>query len=326
MSTPVMLRPPMAPIARRVRAYFAPVTRTTGAPTIFDPGKNAVFVLDAPPAPWIDLGMIENFRRTPATELRSVRGGIKGAAGSQFRAQLEARVEFEFREWGKLQMALAGGSQHMNVLAADPGAAAAPSGGTPLAGIAVQSGSTASEIFVGAGAVGSFAVGDVIAVDIDYAGQTGYVGSGISGAYVRAASDVGSDANYIRRITFNVGRVAAKTATSLQLAQPLIGGAPSTSAKVQKVVALLDRESGSFFQEWSALFVLPEGSGGRVCFYYPRLQPASPAQEAAIEIAPPLESFALRAAFLALPHTDANDNEQVLCYRSFYPPASAALY
>ncbi len=326
MSTPLTLRPPMAPIARRVRAYFAPVARATGTPAIFDPGKNAGFSLDAPPAPWIDLGAIDNFRRLPATELRPVRGGPKGAAGSQFRAQLEARVEFEFREWGKLQMALAGGSQHMNVLAADPGAAAAPSGGTPLAAMAVQSGSTASEIFVGAGAVGSFSIGEVIAVDIDYAAQTGYVGSGVSGAYVRAASDVGSDANYIRRITFNVGRVAAKTATSLQLAQSLIGGAPSTSAKVQKVVAWLDREAGSFFPEWSALFVLPEGSGGRICFYYPRLQPATPAQEAAIELTPPLESFALRAAFLALPHTDANDNEQVLCYRSFYPPASAALY
>jgi hypothetical protein len=316
----------MAPIARRVRAYFAPVTRATGAPTIFDPGKNSSFDLDAPPAPWIDLGTIDNFRRTPATELRPARGEMKSATASQFRARLAARVEFEFREWGKLQMALAGGSQHMNVLAADPGAAAAPSGGTPIAGVTVQSGSTASEIVVGSGAVDSFAVGEVIAVDIDYTGQTGYVGSGVSGAYVRAAADVGSDAHYIRRITFNVGRVAAKTATSLQLAQPLIGGAPSTSAKVQKVVALLDRESGSFFQEWSALFVLPEGSGGRVCFYYPRLQPAIPAQEAAIEISPPLESFALRAAFIALPHTDANDSEQVLCYRSFYPPVSAALY
>jgi hypothetical protein len=316
----------MAPIARRVRAYFAPVTRATGVPTIFDPGKSAGFDLDAPPVPWIDLGAIENFRRTPATELRPARGGMKGAAASQLRAQLAARVEFEFREWGKLQMALAGGSQHMNVLAADPGAAAAPSGGTPIAGVTVQSGSAASEIVVGAGAVDTFAVGDIIAVDIDYTGQTGYVGSGVSGAYVRAAADVGSDTHYIRRITFNVGRVASKTATSLQLAQPLIGGAPSTSAKVQKVVALLDRESGSFFQEWSALFVLPEGAGGRVCFHYPRLQPAIPALEAAIEISPPLESFALRAAFIALPHTDANDSEQVLCYRSFYPPASAALY
>ena len=39
---------------------------------------------------------------------------------AQFRGPLEARVEFDFREWGKLQMALAGGSEHMNVLA--PGA------------------------------------------------------------------------------------------------------------------------------------------------------------------------------------------------------------
>ena len=40
---------------------------------------------------------------------------------------LDARVEFDFREWGKLQMALAGGSEHMNVLASDPIAAAQPS-------------------------------------------------------------------------------------------------------------------------------------------------------------------------------------------------------
>jgi len=41
----------------------------------------------------------------------------------------------------------------------------------------------------------------------------------------------------------------------------------------QVVVAFVDREGGSFFQEWSALFVVEAESGGRVCFYYPRLSP-----------------------------------------------------
>ena len=45
-----------APVARRVRAYFAPVDRTTTMPTIFDPAQQGRFALDAPPWPWIDLG------------------------------------------------------------------------------------------------------------------------------------------------------------------------------------------------------------------------------------------------------------------------------
>lgn len=319
------LRPPMLPVARRVRAYFAPVARATEAPAIFDPALHGAFALDSPPAPWLDLGWIENLRRLPGTRLLPVRGGAKGAPMAQVRAQLDARVEFEFRDWGKLQMALAGGSQHMNALAVGGAPAPQPSGGTPAAAVALQSGSTATELVLGA-AVSSFAAGDLVAVDLDYQGAIGYVGSGLAAAYVKNPADVQNDANYIRRVTFNVGRIASLTASSAVLAQPLLGGAPPSVAKVQKVAAFLDREGGSFFQEWSALFVLPEESGGRVCFFYPRLQPAAPAQEQSFEIADPLAGVALRAAFLALPYTDTSDSEQVLCYRSYFPAATAALY
>lgn len=319
------LRPPMLPLSRRVRAYFAPVARATESPAIFDPALHGAFALDSPPAPWLDLGWIENLRRLPGTRLLPVRGGARGAASAQVRAQLDARVELEFREWGKLQMALAGGSQHMNALVTAPAAAPQPSGGTPAAAIPLQAGSAATELVLGA-AVSSFAAGDLVAVDIDYQGQTGYVGSGLAAAYVKDSADVQNNADYIRRVTFNVGRIARFTATSALLAQPLLGGAPPGVAKVQKVAAFLDREGGSFFQEWSALFVLPEESGGRVCFFYPRLQPAASAQEQSFEIADPLAGVALRAAFVALPYTDANDNEQVVCYRSYFPAATAALY
>jgi len=319
------LRPPMLPVARRVRAYFAPVARATEAPSIFDPALHGAFALDSPPAPWLDLGWIENLRRLPGTRILPVRGGAKGAASAQVRAQLDARVEFEFREWGKLQMALAGGSQHMNALATAPAAPPQPSGGTPTAAIPLQAGSTATELVLGA-AVSSFAAGDLVAVDLDYTGQTGYVGAGLAAAYVKNAADVQNNAHYIRRVTFNVARIGSLTANSAVLAQPLLGGAPPAAAKVQKVVAFLDREGGSFFQEWSALLVLPEESGGRVCFFYPRLQPAAPAQEQFFEVADPLAGTALRAAFLALPYTDASDNEQVSCYRSYFPAATAALY
>ncbi len=346
------LRAPMVPVTRRVRAYFAPMsfaspTRMIGTPTLFDPGKAGLFLLDAPPAPWIDLGWIDDFQRFCGTITEPVRAGAQGAPVVQYRGQIDARIEFEFREWGKLQMALAGGSEHMNVLASDPNANAQPSGGTPLAAVAVLPGSTASEIVVGAGAVGSFSVGDIISVDADYQQQTGYVGTGIPAAYVNASSDVNNDANYIRRVTFNLGRVAQQTATSLLLTQPLLGGTPPSGANAQKVIAFVDREGGSFFQEWSGLFVAEEESGGRVCFHYPRLSPTTSLptsmslglkassqtgaakefqREEEVEVAKPIGCLALHAAFQAMPHTDENDGQTVLCYRSYFPASMAAVY
>jgi hypothetical protein len=316
----------MTAMSRRARAYFAPVNREAGTPAIYDPSKHGAFALDAPPAPWIDLGWIENLKRTPATSMTVLHAGAKGAPAAQVRRQLEARIEFEFREWGKLQMALAGGAQHMNVLAADANADAMPSGGSPQSAVAVLAGSTAQELILGPGAVDTFAVGDLLAVDLDYQQQTGYVGAGVAGAYVRNPLDVLRDLHYVRRVTFNVARVAVKTVNSLILAQPLIGGISPAGAAAQKIVAFVDREGGSFFQEWSALFVLDEESGARICFHYPRLQPAASAQESRFELPAALAGWSLQASFLALPHTDLNDGEQVLCYRSFFPAPAAALY
>jgi hypothetical protein len=328
----------MVPISRRVRAYFAPVNRATETPVLFDPGKYGMFPLDSPPAPWLDLGWVDNVQRVSLTPTEPLRAGVRGAAAAQFRGVLDARVEFDFREWGKLQMALAGGSEHMNVLASDPNAVAQPSGGTPLAAVAVLPSSTSGEVIVGAGSVSAFSVGDIIAVDADYQQQTGYVGSGISAAYVNNSSDVNHDANYIRRVTFNLGRVAQLTATSLLLAQPLPGGPPPVGNGVQKVVAFVDREGGAFFQEWSALFVAAEDSGGRVCFHYPRLSPVSSVKsttantlaavekEQSIEIAKPVAALALHAAFLAMPHVDENDGQIAVCYRSYFPAPLAAVY
>jgi hypothetical protein len=339
------LRAPMVPVTRRIRAYFVPMNQAAGTPTLFDPGKYGLFLLDAPPAPWLDLGWIDNFQRFCATVTEPLRAGTQGAAVNQFRGPLDARIEFDFREWGKLQMALACGSEHMNVLASDPNANPQPSGGTPLTAVAVLPGSTASEIILGVGAVNAFSVGDIIAVDADYQQQTGYVGTGIAGAYVSNPAGVNGDGNYIRRVTFNLGRVAQQTATALLLAQPLLGGAPPSGANVQKVVAFVDREGGSFFQEWSALFVAEEESGGRVCFHYPRLSPttaiaasmpmnftAQPRavkvfqREEEVEMAKPIAALALRAAFMAMPHVDENDGQTVVCYRSYFPARMAAVY
>jgi hypothetical protein len=372
MST-MPLRPAMLPVMRQMRAYFAPVNRATETPTIFDPAAAGVFPLDSPPVPWLDLGWIDEFQRYYDTPTDAVRSGANALPTAQFRGPLEARVEFDFREWGKLQMALAGGSENMNVLAEGSGVTPEPSGGTPAAGVAVLAGSTATQIVLGAGAVNGFAAGTLIAVDVDYQQQTGYVGSGISAAYVSNPADVNNDLNYVRRVTFNVGRIVQVTATSLILAQPLLAGVPAAGASVQVVAAFVDREGGSFFQEWSALFVAEPESGGRVYFYYPRLSPnpgAAPtglsfksgaglkapglkppksggaadtnssvassslgksssqkfAREDFAQIAKPVVSMSLHASFLALPFTDTNDGQTVLCYRSYFPAPMAALY
>ena len=326
------LRAAMVPVTRQMRAYFAPVNRETETATIFDPGAGA-FLLTAPPSPWIDLGWIENFERSYSTPTNVVRSGARSLPAAQFRGPLDANVAFNFVEWGKLQMALACGSEHMNVLAPIVGSAPAPSGGTPAPGIAVLPGSTASELILGPGAAAAFAVRSLIAVDIDYQQQTGYVGSGIAAAYVSSAAAVKWDPNYVRRVTFNVGRVAEVTTNSVLLSQPLLGGAPANGASAQRVVAFVDREGGSFFQEWSALFVAEEESGGRVCFYYPRLSPnsgltsnASLAREQLLDIAKPLGAISLKASFTALPFTDTNDGQPVLCYRSYFPAVAAAAF
>ncbi|MGC2198133.1 MAG: hypothetical protein WA628_25910 [Terriglobales bacterium] len=328
------LRSAMVPVSRRVRAYFAPFDHSRNRPAVFDPGKHGAFLLDAPPVPWLELGEIERFQRTSGTEVHALLAGSSRAPGGQFRRALNARVEFDFREWGKLQMALAGGSEHMNVLAPDPDAGARPSGGIPAAAVGVLDGSTESEIVLGAGTVDAFAVGDMLAIDLDYAQQTGWVGTGIAAAYVKDAADVQRDKDYVRRVTFNIGRIAVKTATAVWLAQPLPGGVPPAGAGAQRIVAFVDREGGSFFQDWSALFVQEEESGGRVCFYYPRLSPSRPAGNAGTQfqaetplvIQAPLEFIALHASFLAMPYRDENDSEIVVCYRSYFPAEMSAVY
>lgn len=362
------LRPAMVPVTRQMRAYFAPVNRLTETPTIFDPGMSGAFALDSPPSPWLDLGWIDEFERFYDTPTDVVRAGSKTMSSVQFRGPLDARLEFDFREWGKLQMALAGGSEHMNVLTTSSSATPAPSGGTPIAPVAVLPGSTASQLVFGVGAVTAFGLGTLVAVDVDYQEQIGYVGSGISAAYVSSPEAVNNDANYIRRVTFNVGRVVQATTTSVILAQPLLAGAPASGASAQEVIAFVDREGGSFFQEWSALFVAEAESGGRICFYYPRLSPnpgagargasmklgagwkppksGGAAKEASTansqsdsgissqkflreeygEIAAPIMSVGLHASFIALPYTDTNDGQTVLCYRSYFPAAMAAVY
>ncbi len=315
-----------APVTRRVRAYFAPVNRSAGAATIFDPAALGGFNLDAPPAPWVDLGWVEKFARKSESKIAPLMSGLPATAQSQVRQQMEATVSLRFLSWGKLQMALTAGSQHMNLLQAQAGAAPSGSGGAGVAARPLASGSTATQLNMAAADAALFAAGQMVVVDVDYTGQTGFAGSGVSAAYVKSAAAVQSDVNYVRRVSFNVGRVLAVNSAGLELAEPLLAGAPVSGMQVQPIVGFVDREGGSFFQEWSALFVLAGEQGDRVLFHYPRLQSLQSGAEGADVVSAPLERVGLAGAFRALPVTDATDGEQVLCFRSYLPAAGTLLW
>ena len=313
------------PVTRRVRAFYAPVDRAARTATLFDPAGIAGFDVDAPPAPWVDLGLCTNFVRTSGTEVEALRTGSPTSASAQVRTAIEATVALEFESWGKLQLALASGAQQMNVLAPAAGAAANGSGAQAAPAVALQPGSTASSLQVGAAST-QFNVGDVIAVDVDFNGAAGFVGSGASGAYVKASFVADVDADYVRRVSLNVARVIAISNGLLQLGIALPAGVPVEAMKVSRVVSFCDREGGSFFNEWSGLFVLEGEQGDRIAFHYPRLQSMGGAAEVSSLLAKPtLQSLRLLGRFRALPVRDANDGELIVCFRSYLPAALRAV-
>jgi hypothetical protein len=309
-----------APVARRVRAYFAPVNRAAQTPTLFDPSEQGTFNPEAPPAPWISLGWIQNLLRKPLSRTTSILTGIPAAPLEQVRETLEAQVSLEFLSWTKLTMALATGSQHMNLLAPATSGTPGADGAQAASAVVPQSGSTATSIALTPTDAAKFAPGALVVVDADYTGQTGYVGTPVAGAYVRSAL---TDVDYIRRISFNIAPVSQVSSSGLTLAEPLPGGAPASGQKLQALAGFVDREGGSFYQEWSALFLLEGSQHERIFFYYPRLQTTIGAEETTLPLNPKNQSgqsrILLKARFLALPVTDPLDGERVVCYRTFLP-------
>ncbi|MBW4037510.1 MAG: hypothetical protein HIU91_01310 [Acidobacteria bacterium] len=302
----------------RVSAYFAPVNRAAQQPTIFDAAQCGGFALSAPPAPWMSLGWITDFARKCETKIAAVRVGAPAVTQMQARTEIDATVAFSFESWGKLQLSLSAGTQQMNLLAVATGAAAECSGGAGVPAVALQAGSTATVLQVGATAAAAFSVGAMVAVDVDYTTQIGYVGSGVSGAYVQSAL---TDVDYVRRVTLNVGKIASVaisgTTGALTLESPLIAGVPSASMKVSGLVGFCDREGSSFFQEWSAVFVGEGQQGERVIWHYPRLQTMAGAAETNLKSGAGYEKVQLSAAFRAMPVKDPVDGETVVCFRSY---------
>jgi len=317
----------VAPVARRVRAFFAPVNRTNETPTVWDPAGLASFSSNAPPAPWIDLGWCRGFARKSGTKVGTLVGGAPGTVTGQVRTEVDATVSVQFESWSKLALALTSGVQQMNVLRTQTGAAANGSGGAAVAPVPLNADSTATTLDVGA-AVSGFVVGEIVAVDVDYTGQTGFVGSAVSGGYVKSAALIGTDIDYVRRVTLNVARVVGITGNVLTLGAPLLAGTPVAGMQVSHVAGFCDREGGSFFQEWSALFVMDGEQGDRIVYHYPRLQAMAGAAESAEALSNAsdgLERIRLAGSFRALPVKDANDGESIVCFRSYLPGAMRAV-
>ncbi|RRA50027.1 hypothetical protein D1Y84_07890 [Acidipila sp. EB88] len=311
-------------IASQVRAYFAPVNRSTGTPTLFDPAVNSAWNTGAPPSPWIDLGYITEFTRTSESTLLDVYTGVPSTLQIQAKQKIAASVAFRFASWSKLAMALASGSQHMNVVAPVSSASAAiASGAKGIAAVALQSSSTGTLLYPSL-SMPSIQAGSLVVVDVDYTTQTGFVGSAVSGGYVPNVAAVGSDPDYVRRISFNISRVAALTSDGgFLLASPLLAGAPAASMKMQPVLGFVDREGGSFFQEWSALFLYEGVQGDKLFLHYPRLQASQGSSESIVGIASALDMVSPLGRYVALPIVDGNDNEQCVCYRTYIPAAVA---
>ena len=304
-----------------VRAYFAAVNRSTETGAVFDPSLG--FDLKNPPAPWVSLGLVRNFKRLAKVSLGTVRSGMAGVAQAQYRKQTDARVSLDFCEWGKLQMALAASSQHLNVLES-AGTMAKASGGAAKPGQPILVGSSEVLILLDGSVLSNYSVGQWIVVDVDYVSGMSEMGTGVTGSVVETSATMDSDA--VRRVSYNVGCVAAIVAEGLVLNAPLLGGTPAPGARLQKVVAFVDHEGANFFQEWSAVFALEEVSGGKVYFYYPRLQAASPAEETVAAVGSELSMSLLHAEFAAMAAADANDGESVVCYRSYVPAAGTPAY
>ncbi len=316
----------MSPVVRGVRMFVAPVDRESGTPLVFDPAAKGRFELDAVHEGWFDLGCVAGLERASETTFTGVWSGAPALMKTRARSKIAAGLRCTFAGWSRLALALSSGSACMNLLRVGTAAAHTDSGGTAEPGIPVLAGSTATLLQLPAGS--AVQAGDLVVVDEDYAGQTGYVGAVIAGGYVASPDAVANSVDYVRRVSFNVGRVvsvqAATSALVVTLASPLFAGTPTASMKLAVVEGFVDRVGGSFVSEWSVLLVMDGVQGDRVLLHYPRVQSAGAKPEESSDVAAGLQRVRLQAELHALPVTDPNDGEAVLCYRS-YLPASGRL-
>ena len=314
------------PVTRGIRLFVAAVQ---GVPVVFDPASQGRFAVSTPPAGWLDMGFVLDVTREATTGYTDVWSGAPALLKTRGRSKVSASVSCTFGAWSKLALLLSSGSQGMNLLRCAAVGGTDDSGGAAETAMPVLAGSTATALVLAAGA--PVQTGDAVVVDTDYAGATGAIGSGVAGTYLRSNTAVTGDTDYTRRVSLNVARVAAVSTTAgaptmtVALAAPLLAGAPGTGMKLAVLEGFTDRLGGSYAAEWSALLVMDGVQGDRVLVHYPRLQSTPGTAESASALAAGLKRLRLRAQFEALPVTDPNDGEAVLCFRTYLPAPMRAL-
>lgn len=304
-------------ITNSVRAWFAPVDRTDSLPVPFNPASMGRFDPGTPPAGWWSAGTVLDLKRTAASRITPVWSGAPSTVKTQVLSAAGEEVEFTLPGWTRIGLSLSSGTEVLNLFLPAGSGTATPSGGTAALVEALLPGSTATVLQLQAGT--SVQVGDLLVVDVDYTGQTGFLGSGGAGTYV--ASTPGSiDLHLVRRLSCNVGRVLSINGTAAILAAPLPAGAPAPAMRLSRLGGFTDRTGGSFLPEWSALLVLDGVQGDRILLHYPRLQPTGGgAREVHETLAPGVERWRPSVTLRALPIADANGNTPAVCFRTYLP-------
>ena len=301
-------------IASSVHAWFAPVDRTSGLPVPFNPASMGRFDLHTPPAGWCSAGRVLDLKRTATSAVTPVWSGAPAAVKTQVSATVGEEVEFTLPGWTRMGLSLSSGTEVLNLFMPTGSGSTTPSGGTAALVESLLPGSTATVLQLQVGS--AVQVGDL---DVDYTGQTGFLGSGGSGTFVPSVP-ASIDLHMVRRFSCNVGLVLSINGAAATLAAPLPAGAPTTAMRLSRLSGFTGRTGGAFLPEWSALFVLDGVQGDRVLLHYPRLQPAGDAaREVCDTLAPGVERWRPSAKLRALPITDANGNTPAVCFRTYLP-------
>lgn len=306
-------------ITSSVRAWFAPVDRTSGVPAPFDPASLGRFDLSTAPAGWWGAGSVLDLKRTATSTVTPVLSGAPAAVKTQVWATVGEEVEFTLPGWTRVGLSLSSGTEVLNLFQPTGSGVTTPSGGTAALVESLLPGSSATVLQLQTGS--AVKAGDLVVVDVDYTGQTGFLGSGGSGTFM-PSSPATLDLHMVRRFSCNVGLVVSITGTAATLAAPLPAGAPTSAMRLTRLSGFTARTGGAFLPEWSALFVLDGVQGERLLLHYPRLQPAGDATREVRDIlAPGVERWRPSTKLRALPITDANGGTPAICFRTYLPAA-----
>ena len=217
-------------------------------------------------------------------------------------------------------MALAAGSQHMNLIVPAAGGAANGSGSKGVPPVSLAAGSTATFLAMAATDAAGFSAGSVVTVDAGLHGANGIRGQrclrGLRGQ--RRGSQQRSGLHSPRLVQRCPGRVE-------QLDRTPAGAAAdrgrANSGDAGSADCRLCRSRGRKLLPGMVGVVCHRRRAGRahsVSLSAPAIDGRARRRRRR-RWSSPLERIALSATFRALPVTDANDGEQVVCFRSFLP-------